>query len=97
MASPSLLLRLGTFSFGIYQKKLQGKPWKNKHSNNFERVMAKAFEEGNLDILFGCEVGGHRLGLGVELIYVQDLAKRFLGPEAQGISSQNYIAVLEWH
>ena len=50
---------VGSFNFGVDQKMLQGKPFERRHRGNFARVVAKMVEEGNLDIVFGCEVAGH--------------------------------------
>ena len=37
-----------------------------KHSGNFETCLATLVTEGDLDVLFGCEVGGHKQGLSRE-------------------------------
>ena len=54
-----LKVRIGTFNFGMDQTMFQDKPFRNKHQANFQRVLAKLIRDGNLDMCFGCEVGGH--------------------------------------
>ena len=48
---------VGSFNFGVEQGMLTGKH-AQKHCANFRRLCAKLVEEGELDILFGSEVGG---------------------------------------
>ena len=50
-------VNIGTFNLGLDQHQ--------RESLNFEiqRIVAKAFEEGDLDLLNLCEVGGHKQGL----------------------------------
>ena len=46
---------------------------------NFARVCAKLVEEGDLDILLGCEVGGFRQGFRAANVNVGDLLKEPFG------------------
>ena len=64
---------VGSFNFGVDQKMLQGKPFERRHRDNFVRVCAKMVQEGNLDIVFGCEVGGSGKGFRCEFINVKDI------------------------
>ena len=60
---------VASLNFGFEQGAMTGKKLKT-HRANFGRVFAKIVEEADADILFGCEVGGHRDGLhhvGVDL------------------------------
>ena len=61
---------VGSFNFGVDQKMLQGRPFERRHRDNFVRVCDKMVQEGNLDIVFGCEVGGARQGFKCEMIDV---------------------------
>ena len=54
---------VGSFNVGLLQGMLRGKSrTTDRHFDNFARVVATMVEMGNLDIVFGCEVGGHRQG-----------------------------------
>jgi hypothetical protein len=55
---------LGTFNFGIAQAMLMEKN-ALKVTNAFERVVAHAVEEDDLDVVLGCKAGGRTQGLRV--------------------------------
>ena len=50
---------VGSFNFGILQSMITGGN-KEKYCAEFARVCAKIVQEGDCDLLFGCEVGGFR-------------------------------------
>ena len=53
---------VGSFNFGVDQNMLLPDPWANRHRANFRCVCAQMVLQGNLDIMFGCELGGKRKG-----------------------------------
>ena len=57
-----LEVAVGSFNFVRDQDMLRSRKQKtvHKHCQNFGRVCGKLVEEGELDIMFGCEVGGAR-------------------------------------
>ena len=60
---------VASFNFGLVSSAMRGQK-QNKHLEQFARVCAKIVEQSEADMLFGCEVGGHRDGLhqvGVDL------------------------------
>ena len=83
---------VGSFNFGVDQKMLQGRPFERRHRGNFARVVAKMVEEGNLDIVFGCEVGGPRQGCSRAMINVKDILEEPFG-DISVAEVDNYIAV----
>ena len=83
---------VGSFNFGVDQKMLQGKPFERRHRDNFVRVCAKMVEEGNLDIVFGCEVGGPRQGCSRAMINVKDILEEPFG-DISVAEVENYIAL----
>ena len=64
--APLVEFAVGSFKFGMKQTMLQSPKQKTIERNcaNFGRVCAKIVEEGDLDILFGSEVGGPGEGFG---------------------------------
>lgn len=83
---------VGSFNFGVDQQMLQGNPFERKHRGNFVRVVAKMVEEGNLDIVFGCEVGAPRQGCGRAMIHVKDILEEPFG-DISVAEVDNYSAV----
>ena len=60
---------VASFNFGLQSLAMRGQR-QHKHLQQFARVCAKIVEQSEADMLFGCEVGGHRDGLhqvGVDL------------------------------
>ena len=57
-------VKLGSFNFGIPQEQLRGQDWTKKGLAKFKNlVFYEVLYKQNLDVLCGCEVGSHRLGL----------------------------------
>ena len=84
---------VGSFNFGIVQGMLTGKKkTTDRHCDNFARVCAKMVEEGNLDIVFGCEVGGPRKGFSRQMINMKDISEKPFG-DISVAEVDNYIAV----
>ena len=64
-AASQRTLVVASFNFGVNQVMLTGKETTvAKHLNNFTRVCGKCVLESEADVLFGSELGGHRLGPG---------------------------------
>ena len=69
---------------------------KKRHQNNFQRILAKGFEEGDLHLLGLCDVGEHRQGLKTVRIHPQDLMDDVLAPNEYSADAQGaYMSV--WH
>ena len=87
-----MTVRVGSFNFGVDQKMLLPEPWERRHEENFRRVCEDLVDFGNLDILFGCELGGSGEGFRCASI----CAKRILVESFGDIScavEDNYIAL----
>ena len=69
----SCKLTLGSFNFGFQQSMMTGNGYR-AHRENFARVCAKLVEDGDCDLLFGCEVGAFRKGFSTCLLYTSDAA-----------------------
>ena len=87
-----MAVSVGSFNFGMDQQMLQGNPFQKRHRRNFARVIAKMVEEGDVDIVFGCEVGGHREGCRGAMINVKDIVEEPFGKSSVA-EVGNYIAV----
>ena len=85
---------MGSFNFGMDQDMLRSRKQKtvDKHCRNFGRVCGKLVEEGELDIMFGCEVGGARQGFRCEMINVKDILREPFG-DISVAEVDNYIAI----
>ena len=85
-----LWVKLGTFNFGLYQSQLEKK-------NNvpvlsrLRRVYSTCLQEGELDMMFGCEVGGHRQGLPTAGITLREVFEPVMTSTADCHATQNYI------
>ena len=62
----------------------------SKHLNNFTRVCGKCVLESEADVLFGSEIGGHRLGPGAVHIDLRDKQQKPLGEKVQMYQKSNY-------
>jgi len=82
-------LRLGTFNFGMTQPMIDSQQWGRTHCDKFESTLAALVEGGELDALFGCEVGGHKQGLSQERLARAISAFARGGTESK--ATQNYI------
>ena len=82
------MMHLISFNFGIHQDMLQAEPWRRKHSQKFEFLMDTFSEDYNADVVLGCEVGGHKQGMAVELQTSLKLPKHFFS------FKQNYMTAL---
>ncbi len=83
----------GSFNFGFEQKMMTATTT-HKHCANFQRVCAKLLENGDLDILFGSEVGGFAQGFNKAGIDVNNILNRPFGKETVSMRElENYLAV----
>ena len=82
-------LRLGTFNFGMTQQMIDSQQWRKTHCVKFESTLVALVEGGELDALFGCEVGGHKQGLSQERLARAISAFARGGTESK--ATQNYI------
>ena len=71
-------INLGTFNFGINQDMLGEKAFRS-HIPNLQRVFGKLIDSADLDMCFGCEVGGHKQGLRAQKIELQDILAPVVG------------------
>ena len=81
---------IGTFNYGVMENMLVGKNSK-KHLSSIARVWYKLVDEGDLDLCFGCEVGGHKQGFKKAHLNFGDLVAGCLG-EVLAESDMNYCA-----
>ena len=81
---------IGSFNFGIDQSMLQKNAFKRKHAGNFRRIVEKMHREGDLDILVGCEVGGHKKGMRTQGIDIKDVLGHVFDNGAHCQTVQNY-------
>ena len=56
------MAKLISFNFGIAQDMLQKKPWTKTYEKKFVQLMDLFTKDYGADIVFGCEVGGHKQG-----------------------------------
>ena len=83
---------MGCFTVGIEQTMLRIK----EHRENFQRILGKGFEEGQLQLLGLCEVGKHKEGLKAAAIHPQHLLDGALtANEYRAEAVQAYMSV--WH
>ena len=63
--TPTVLLRLGSFNFGVEQNQLESEKPKElgRLLHALGGKVARCVLDADLDFFFGCEVGGHRAGL----------------------------------
>ena len=71
-------INLGTFNFGINQDMLGDRAFR-RHRPNLQRVFGKLIDSADLDMCFGCEVGGHKQGLRAQKIELQDILAPVVG------------------
>ena len=64
-----------------------------KHCKAFEWVCVNIVDNGNADILFGCEVGGHRQGFKRLFTRVWDILRKPFGPHVSFRRVNHYITV----
>ena len=64
-----------------------------KHCTNFARVCARIVEDGDADLLFGCEVGAFRQGFSQARLHVRDILRRPFGESVRVAEVNNYLAV----
>ena len=87
---------MACFKFDIPQA-LLGPPTRQvtveSHCRNFARICDRVVQEGEVDILLGCEVGGPRGGFRRQGIYVWDILERLFGSTVSVTEIDNYIAV----
>ena len=92
-------IRIGTFNVGVVQTQILGQKFEKPGSgglDNLRRIVAKTFEEGDLNLLTLCEVGGHKLGLGKSPYDAICLLEKTLEQGEFGVSApQNYVSI--WH
>ena len=82
-------LRLGTFNFGMQQPMIDSQQWARQHCGRFETCLATLVDDGELDVLFGCEVGGHKQGLSKERL--RRSINAFASGDVDSLATQNYI------
>ena len=83
---------VGSFNFGVVQTMLLLDPWAKKHCDNFKRVCAEMVFQGNLDIMFGCELGGSGKGFRCESIIAEEILVESFGDISCAVVD-NYIAL----
>ena len=83
---------VGSFNFGVDQNMLLRDPWAREHRHNFRHVCVAMKEQGKLDIMFGCELGGKRQGFEVAGISAADILEGSFG-HISCIVIDNYMAV----
>ena len=100
-ATRAVVVAVGSFNFGLPQAMIDSFRGSSpasektvaKHCRNFARICKKMVLAGELDILFGCEVGGPREGFHCQRIDVRDILEKPFGPTVSVTSIDNYIAV----
>ena len=70
---------VGSFNFGVNQNMLKQECWANRHRGNFRRVCVQMVLQGDLDIMFGCELGDKREGFSRASISVNDILEESFG------------------
>ena len=85
-------VRVGSFNFGVDQNMLQRERWVRKHRGNFKRVCAEMVRQGNLDIMFGCELGGSGKGFRCASIIAKEILVESFGDISCAVVD-NYIAL----
>ena len=83
---------VGSFNFGVAQNMLLPDPWARRHEENFRRVCEDMVDFGNLDILFGCELGGSGEGFRCASISAKDILEEPFG-DISCAEVDNYIAL----
>ena len=89
---PVVTVAVGSFNFGVDQNMLKPERWAKKHCANFRRVCAEMVFQGNLDIMFGCELGGSGQGFRCGPINVKDILEEPFG-DISFAEVDNYIAL----
>ena len=92
--------RVVSFNFGIKQAMI-GPPTMrgtlyagyNNYCWNFARICDTIVQKGQVDLLFGCEVGGFRQGFRCTSMNVWDILQTRLGSTVSVAEVDNYIAV----
>ena len=60
LGTRAMELRLGSFNFGITQEHFEGRQWAERGATKFQELVNIDFlKDYDLDVLCGCEVGGH--------------------------------------
>ena len=89
-------VNVGSFNLGLDQSKIEAKRFSTVTLENFRRIIAKGFEEGDLHLLNLCEVGGHKQGLPASCIKAACLVDEALNPGEYGTQAeQAYMSI--WH
>ena len=88
-------LVVGSFNFGFATPLLTAGAYiKQIHCENFKRVCAKLVEEGDLDLLFGSEAGGHVKGLKSAGLSAQEMLASSFSKETFRVQQMNnYLAM----
>ena len=89
--APTVELRLGSFNFGVMQNQLESENSKELLHALGGKV-AHAVEVSDLDLFFGCGVGGHKQGLSVIGKEYSHVLAHALGEEVQAEALQSYTA-----
>ena len=89
---PVVKITVGSFNFGTDQNMLLPDPWAKKHRDNFKRVCAEMVFQGNLDIMFGCELGGSGKGFCCASIIAKEILVESFGDISCAVVD-NYIAL----
>ncbi len=81
---------IGSFNFGFLQSMMESK---NQYTYNrkFESVCTKIVDDGDCDILFGCEVGAFGWGLAAANIPLQDILRKPFGDRVCYDEVENYV------
>ena len=80
-----------SFNFGMGQRMLDAAPWNKTHRRKFLELLRIFGDDYDADMIFGCEIGGHKRGPG-------DQHMRSLSPELQNMTTafcQNYMSAVK--
>ena len=96
-----LKIRVASYNFGLHQTQVNSMfdagQFNNTHKDNFQRVVARIFEDGNLDCLAGCEIGAHFQGLAAARLDLQQVLAGVLPTGVLARSTQNYMTIWDCH
>ena len=89
-------VNVGSFNLGLHQLQIESKRFTAGTLDNFRRIIAKGFEEGDLPLLNLCEVGGHKQGLPACCIEADSVVDGALTKNESGTHAvQAYMSI--WH
>lgn len=85
-------MRIGSFNFGIAQEMIDSTQWSSRWGKRFIEALGGILHSGeaDLDLFFGCEVGGHLQGLKNNML--QQLASTCDWGFASGRMRQDYLS-----